>query len=96
MAPDYANVPSEFGQGGDYSGGKAYAEAQAALAASENIQIFTVSVGSYADLSLMESIAVAGGGEHLAASGATVAQMSTQLNAIFQHLGGRRQVELIR
>ena len=92
MAPDYANVPSEFGQGGDYSGGKAYAEAQAALAASENIQIFTVSVGS----SLMESIAVAGGGEHLAASGATVAQMSTQLNAIFQHLGGRRQVELIR
>ncbi|MCK4658325.1 MAG: VWA domain-containing protein [Phycisphaerae bacterium] len=91
----YANVACETCSGGYYSGGKQYAKDEAALAVEEGIQIFTVSVGSYCDANLMQYIADLGGGEHLAASDETVEEMSVTLNAIFQHLGGCRPVELI-
>jgi len=96
LTDGYANVPSEYGDGGDYTGGPIYAKDEAELAAAEGIQVFCVSVGSYCDTSLMDYIADVGGGQHLAASGATSAEMSAQLNEIFRHLGGSRPVELIR
>ena len=96
LTDGYANVASEYGSGGNYYGGPAYARSEAELAAAEGIQIFCVSVGSYSDLSLMDDIAEIGGGEHLNASGVTVEEMGEQLNSIFQLLGGRRPVELIK
>ena len=96
LTDGYANVPCEYCSGGDYSGGKNYARAMAQQAADQGIQIFCVSVGSYCDESLMDEIATIGSGEHFNASGAGIAQMAVRLNAIFERLGGRRPVELIK
>ena len=67
----------------------------AAQAVNEGIRIFTVSVGSGADISLMEDIAAIGSGTHFYAQG-SIASYSAQLDAIFKTLGGGRPVELIR
>ena len=91
----YANVASEYGSGGNYSGGQAYAWSEAELAADEGIQIFCVSVGSYSDQSLMANIANMGGGQHFHAEG-SIDDYSANLAAIFDHLGGVRPVELIK
>jgi hypothetical protein len=89
------NVACEFCGGGDESGGQAYALTMAQEAASQGIQIFAVSVGTESDQSLMTTIASIGSGEHFHAEGA-VEEYAAQLDAIFEHLGGKRQVQLIK
>lgn len=88
-----ANV-NESGGVGDTTGGKAYALAQAQIAAAQGIQIFAVSVGAGADLSTMSEIAEVGEGAHFHAQG-SIDQYSAQLDQIFSTLGGRRPVQLI-
>jgi hypothetical protein len=90
-----ANVACETCSGGDEAGGRAYTLQMAETAASKGIQIFTVSVGSGSDIALMEEIATIGRGEHFHAEG-SIEQYSAQLDMIFQHLGGKRQVQLIK
>jgi len=89
-----ANVTAT-GQTGNETGGVAYTQQQAALAVSEGIRIFAVSVGFSSDEDLMEELATMGSGLHFHAEG-TIADYSAQLEAIFQSLGGGRPVELIR
>ena len=95
LTDGYANVPCETCGGGDYAGGKEYALAMAQTAASAGIQIFCVSVGSVSDQALMAQMAAIGHGEHFHAEG-SIHQYSAQLDAIFEELGGRRPVELIK
>lgn len=68
--------------------------AQQARDSSPPIQIFTISVGVNADQELMQDIATIGGGDHYHAEG-TIEQYKSQLEEIFQRLGGRRPVILI-
>lgn len=89
-----ANV-TETGQAGNTSGGSAYAVAQAQVAADLGFRIFAVSVGSGANLSLMDEIADIGLGEHFHAEG-SIEEYSAQLSEIFRRLGGTRPVELIQ
>ena len=93
LTDGYANV-TESGQGGDYSGGRAYALAQAEEAAAAGIRIFPVSVGAWADTDLMDNIATIGSGEHFHAEG-SIEAYSAELDEIFNTLGGQRPVELI-
>ncbi|MCP4591610.1 MAG: VWA domain-containing protein [bacterium] len=94
LTDGYANVSSEYGNGGDYSGGPVYARNEAALAAGEGIQIYAVSVGAFADTDLMDEIAETGGGEHFHADG-SIEEYSSDLDEIFRHLGGARPVALV-
>lgn len=87
-----ANV-DEYGNVGTSWGGESYARAQAA--ANLGFRIFAVSVGSGANLDFMDEIAQMASGEHFHAEG-SIEEYSEQLTAIFQQLGGRRPVELIR
>ncbi|MBN1490535.1 MAG: VWA domain-containing protein, partial [Phycisphaerae bacterium] len=71
-----------------------------ALAAAQDardlgIRIYTISVGAESDTDLMEQIAEIGAGEWYHAEG-SIAAVSAQLNEIFQNVGGRRSVVLIR
>lgn len=93
LTDGYANV-TEAGATGDYPGGEAYARQQADAAVELGIQIFCISVGSYSDTALMADIAEVGSGEHFHAEGA-IDQVSDQLDAVFQTLGGLRSVTLI-
>jgi hypothetical protein len=90
-----ANVACETCGGGSETGGKNYARTVATQAASQGIQIFAVSVGAGADPAFMAEIATIGNGEHFHAEG-TIDQYSAQLDLIFEHLGGKRQVQLIK
>lgn len=58
------------------------------------IRIYTVSVGSGADTSLMDEVAAIGDGEWFHAEG-EIAEYESQLKEIFQNLGGKRPVVLI-
>jgi Flp pilus assembly protein TadG len=89
-----ANV-NEFGEVTSYNNGAAYALAKAQEAAALGIRIFAVSVGSDADISLMQTIADIGSGEHFHAEG-SIEEYSVQLDEIFRTIGGRRPVELIQ
>ncbi len=89
-----ANVNAD-GNTGDYTNGPIYALKEAQQAANAGIQIFAVSVGVDSDSSLMEEIAVIGEGVHFHAEG-SIDQYSAQLEEIFNTLGGKRPVELIR
>jgi hypothetical protein len=71
-----------------------YATNKATEAANIGCRIYTVSVGFYADRSLMQQIAEIGHGEEFAAIG-NPAEYSAQLQEIFQQLGGKRPVQLI-
>jgi len=88
-----ANV-NQWGQGGDYEGGRLYALSKAGQAANMGIRIYTVSVGADADTNTMEQIAQVGRGSHFHAEG-SIDDYSAQLTAIFETLGGRRPVMLI-
>ena len=90
-----ANVGCETCTAYDPAAGRAYALDMAAQAAAAGIKIFTVSVGVGADQAMMQQIADIGGGEHFHAEG-TIDQYSSQLDHIFDVLGGARPVELIR
>jgi Flp pilus assembly protein TadG len=68
---------------------------QATRANSLGIRIFAVSVGSYADIGLMDEVAAIGQGEHLQATSNDIATYQAQLRDIFVRLGGKRPVELI-
>ncbi|MCC7291627.1 MAG: VWA domain-containing protein [Phycisphaerales bacterium] len=94
LTDGYANVNADGGTG-DYSGGEAYALAEAQEAADLGIQIYCVSVGAYCNIELMDSIAEIGGGQHYAASDADIEDYSAQLIEIFEIIGGKRPVELI-
>jgi len=89
-----ANV-NESGGCGDYTGGKAYALAQAQVAADAGIRIFAVSHGYGADQYTMAQIAETAEGEHYHAEG-SIEEYSEELESIFQLLGGQRPVELIK
>lgn len=68
---------------------------QANVAASLGIRVFAVSVGAYADTTLMQEVADITGGEHLPATSNDITTYSAQLQEIFLRLGGQRAVELI-
>lgn len=89
-----ANV-SETGRTGDTVGGCAYAREQAQRAAAQGFQIFTISVGSAADQTLMKEIAEIGHGEHYHAEG-SIEDYSAGLAAIFARIGVTRSVDLIQ
>jgi len=72
-----------------------YATRQAEIAASLGIRVFAVSVGAYADTTLMDELAAIGNGEHLEATSNDIAEYESQLQDIFVRLGGKRPVELI-
>jgi len=78
----------------DVPGAKIYAEEEAVLAADSNITIYTVGVGSSADMDLMEDIAEIGHGTSFHAVG-TVEEYSEQLREIFRTLGSKRPAILI-
>jgi hypothetical protein len=63
-------------------------------AADDGMRIYTVSVGSDADVELMTEIATIGRGEHFHAEG-TPETYAAELEAIFRTLGGKRPVSLI-
>jgi len=63
-------------------------------AANDGMRIYTVSVGSDADVDLMAEIATIGRGEHFHAEG-TPETYAAELEAIFRTLGGKRPVSLI-
>lgn len=77
------------------SAGRTFALDMARKAAESGIQLFTVSVGAESDAGVMQEIAGIGGGSHFHAEG-SIDEYSDQLDAIFQALGGKRPVELIR
>ncbi|MBK9121377.1 MAG: VWA domain-containing protein [Phycisphaerales bacterium] len=87
-----AGSPQSWGSGG--SAPSDYALAMARIAANNKIRIFTVSVGSGSDRSLMQSIAAIGGGQEFYADG-TPEEYTKQLEDIFRSLGGKRPVALI-
>ncbi len=89
-----ANV-DEYGHTGDYSGGKEYALDAAQEAANAGVRIFAVSHGFGADTDIMEQIAEIGNGRHFHAEG-SIDEYSEQLDEIFNTLGGKRPVELIK
>ena len=95
LTDGYANVACDGCAGGDYPGGQQFARDSAQDAASQGIQIFAVSVGSVSDQALMEELATTGNGQHFHAEG-TIDQYSAELDQIFERLGGRRPVELIK
>lgn len=67
---------------------------RAALAASKNMTIYTVSVGGDADRTVTQTVATTGNGQEFFAGG-TPDQYMPQLQAIFTLLGGKRPVQLI-
>ncbi|NOX59538.1 MAG: VWA domain-containing protein [Planctomycetes bacterium] len=89
-----ANVTAD-GAVGDYENGELHARNMSDNAAAMGIRIFSVSVGSEADIDLMDYLADVGGGDHFQAEG-SITNYSAQLAEIFQKLGGARPVELIR
>ncbi len=76
-------------------GGNEFALAAARDAVAQGIRIVAVSVGADANADLMRQIADIGQGEHFHAEG-SIAEYSQQLRDIFERIGGRRSVELIR
>jgi Flp pilus assembly protein TadG len=72
----------------------AWVRSVARQAADMNMRIYTISVGSDADLELMASLAQIGHGEYFHAEG-TPAEYAEQLDEIFRTLGGKRPVQLI-
>lgn len=88
--PDWMNVQWAF----DWNSGREFALERAQKATQKNIRIYTVSVGADADQALMEEIAIMGHGEHFHAEG-DVEEYSSQLEEIFEQLGGKRPVLLI-
>jgi hypothetical protein len=89
-----ANV-DQYGGVGTSWGGEQFARAQAEIAANLGFRIFAVSVGSGANEPFMAELAELANGEHFHAEG-SIEEYSAQLSAIFQQLGGKRPVELIR
>jgi len=77
-----------------YTGGKQYALNAARAAASQGIELVTISVGQGADQDLCDQIAAMGGGVHFHADG-SIEQYSAQLREIFAAIGGRRTVSLV-
>lgn len=75
--------------------GESHAIAMARAAASRNIRIITVSVGSGADQDLMQEIAEIGNGVHFHAEG-DIATYSAELADIFQQIGEMRFVQLLQ
>lgn len=73
-----------------------YVLEQAATAAELNTRVFTVSVGAYADVTLMDEVAATTGGEHLGATDSDIDTYQEHLREIFVRLGGERPVELMR
>ena len=76
------------------SGGEAYALSMAQAAADAGIRIFAVSVGSGANLDVMDDIADLTNGDHFHAAG-SISNYSAELEQIFHQLGGTRPIELI-
>jgi len=79
----------------DGSDAKTYARYEAELASDSNITIYTVGVGSGADMNLMDEIAEIGHGTSFYATG-SVEEYAAELREIFRTLGGKRPVRLIQ
>lgn len=93
LTDGYAN----YDQNGNYNavGARTYVLDQAAIAASQGIEILSIAVGQDADNALMQEIATTGDGVYFHAAG-TPAEYTAQLQEIFGVIGGRRAVELIQ
>ncbi len=81
--------------GGSYSTGADYARQAAEHAISLGIQIYTITLGSSANQSLMEEIAEIGKGIHYHVPTLDVEQYEDDLKDVFRTLGGKRPVRLI-
>jgi len=75
--------------------GQQYALNAADHAASLNIQIYTITLGSQANQSLMAQIATIGEGIHYHVPTFDIAQYADQLKDVFRTLGGKRPIRLI-
>ncbi len=82
--------------GGSYSSGASYARQAAEHAISLGIQIYTITLGSSANQSLMEEIAEIGKGIHYHVPTLDVEQYEDDLKDVFRTLGGKRPVRLIQ
>ena len=81
--------------GGSYSTGRDYALMAAQDAIEQGIQIYTISLGSSANQSLMDDIAEIGCGIHYHVPTLDIAQYEDDLKDVFRTLGGKRPVRLI-
>jgi hypothetical protein len=84
-----ANRPS------NESYGRQYAINSATKAINNNIQIYTISLGSDADQALMAQIAGIGKGIHYYVPTLDISQYSEDLKKVFRTLGGKRPVRLV-
>lgn len=78
MSDGQANIPNGSGQA------KAYALARADDAKKNNIIVYTISLGSNADVNLMQQIASKTGGQHFDATGAGAGTLTQQLTDAFR------------
>ena len=89
MSDGHANKPS-----GDAPG---YALLMASYAASLNIKVYTISLGSAADEDLMQQIADLAGGKHFIASGTSEGDLTKSLTSAFKRIAGDiKQSQLVQ
>jgi Mg-chelatase subunit ChlD len=89
MTDGKANLPS------NESYGKLQAINAGHSAVNQNIQIYTISLGTEADQALMAELADLGSGIHFHVPTNDVSQYSEDLKKVFRTLGGKRPVRLI-
>ena len=82
--------------GRPYDDSNAMGYALLAAAADAGIRVYTVSVGAGADTVFMEELATIGNGEHYYAGGGSIDSYSAGLTAIFEALGGKWPVVLVK
>jgi hypothetical protein len=90
MTDGIANEP------GGESGGREFVIEQAQAAADADIRVYTVSVGAWADVELMQQVADISGGIHFnVPGGQTVAEYTDSLRDIFRQIASRRPMQLV-
>lgn len=80
MSDGHANKPNADPAG--------YALVMASYAASLDIKVYTISLGSAADEDLMQQIADLAGGKHFIASGTSSSELTTTLTRAFKNIAG--------
>ncbi len=89
MSDGHANKP--------YTDPAGYALLMASYAASLDIKVYTISLGSAADEDLMQQIADQAGGKHFKASGTSSAELTTALTNAFKKIAGAiKQAQLVQ
>ena len=89
LSDGYANRPEGNGPG--------YARSMAAYAASQNVTVYTISLGSEADISQMQEIADMTGGSHFDATGSGEATLTDRLTQAFKDIAAKIKItQLVR